>query len=90
MACFDRGMITFRARCDGPTCLECRHFVDDPHTLERWLPGVLVLSSTYGSTWGDSGVCTVFATLQDPEAGCDRFEGRSDRFDAVPGPVTSG
>lgn len=75
-------MITFRTPDVGPTCRDCHHFVDDPHELERLLPGVLVLSSTYGSTWGDSGICAVFATLQDPEAGCDRFELRSRSADA--------
>lgn len=83
-------MITLRRPRRGPTCQECRHFVDDPHQLERMLPGVLVLSSTYGSTWGDSGICTAFGTLQDPEAGCDVFDARPGRCGEVPDCVTPG
>lgn len=63
--------------------------MDDPLLLERQLPGILVLSSTYGSSRGDSGICMVFGTLQDPEAACDRFEGRRARPGAVPPWVTS-
>lgn len=63
--------------------------MDDPLLLERQLPGILVLSSTYGSTRGDSGICIVFGTLQDPEAACDRFEGRRDGTSPVPPWVTS-
>jgi hypothetical protein len=82
-------VIRLRAPIESPTCQQCRHFVDDPLLLERQLPGVLVLSSTYGSTRGDSGICTVFGTLQDPEAACDRFEGRQDEVLPAPPSATS-
>lgn len=62
--------------------------MNDPLQLERQLPGILVLSSAYGSTRGNSGICMVDGTLQDPEAGCDRFEGRQDGTRPLPPPMT--
>jgi hypothetical protein len=70
------------------TCRDCRFFVDDPYELERMLPGVLVLSSTYGSSRGDNGVCVVQETFQAPEARCDAFEPRASRFGPVANHVT--
>ena len=70
------------------TCCDCRFFVDDSHELERMLPGVLVLSSTYGSARGDNGVCVVQETFQAPEARCDVFEAREPRFGPVAKHVT--
>jgi hypothetical protein len=70
------------------TCAECRLFIDDPQQLERMFPGILVLSSCYGSTRGDSGVCTVRDTFQVPEPGCDDFRPRDECFAAVAVDVT--
>jgi len=70
------------------TCRDCRFFIDDPHQLERMLPGVLALSSTYGSSRGDSGICLQKETFQAPELRCDEFEERPSRFGVVARHVT--
>ncbi len=61
------------------SCQGCRHFEDDPHHLERLLPGILILSSTYGSSRGDSGVCSIRDTFQVPEEACEDFAPRTGR-----------
>lgn len=71
------------------TCEQCRYFDDDPEALERSFPGILVLSSTYGSTRGRAGICTVRDTFQDPETACSEFECRPARFGCVVEDVTN-
>lgn len=61
----------------GATCCSCRYFEDDPHRLEAALTGILALSSTYGSTRGRAGICSVRGTFQDPEPACPEFQPRS-------------
>lgn len=73
---------------ESKTCAQCRLFVDDPHQLERIFPGILVLSSCYGTARGDSGVCTLTDTFQYPEAECRYFEARTSRFEPVSADVT--
>jgi hypothetical protein len=70
------------------TCRDCRYFVDDPHQLERMFPGILALSSTYGSSRGDSGVCLREEIFLAPEPRCEEFELRIPRFGAVAPHVT--
>ncbi len=60
------------------TCGGCRHFVDDPAELERALTGILILSSTYGSTRGRAGICGVTGRFHDPLVACDEFAARED------------
>ena len=74
--------------CQKATCSECQLFVDDPHQLERIFPGILVLSSGYGSTRGDSGICTLTDLFQYPEAGCRFFQARRGCFEPVAEDVT--
>ena len=62
--------------------------MDDPHQLERELVGILTLSSAYGSTRGDSGICRVFDTFQYPLADCIHHRPRDGCFDQVAGDVT--
>ena len=69
-------------------CRTCRFFVDDPHQLEREFVGVLALSSTYGSTRGDSGICTILETFQYPLTDCSHYRPRCGCFDQVAGDVT--
>ncbi len=69
-------------------CQSCRFFIDDPHQLERVLIGVLALSSTYGSTRGDSGICTVHDTFQYPLTDCEHYRSRDRCFEVVAGDVT--
>ena len=58
---------------DMDSCPRCRHFVDDPQKLEDALPGLTILSSAWGSTRGDAGLCACHGTWQDPETGCPDF-----------------
>ncbi len=62
--------------------------MDDPHQLERAFPGILVLSSCYGSARGDSGICRLRDTFQYPESACRHFEARSFCFEPGPENVT--
>ncbi|MCU0303271.1 MAG: hypothetical protein MUC56_04360 [Thermoanaerobaculales bacterium] len=54
-------------------CGRCAHFVDDPRELERALPGLGILSSAWGSTRGDQGLCTVHDLFLQPVMSCPRF-----------------
>jgi hypothetical protein len=64
------------AATSGATrCAACRFFTGAPATLERAIPGVNILSSTYGSVRADTGLCErhgVFTTAR--SAACPQFE----------------
>ena len=60
----------------GRSCAECKHFIDDPHELEKIFDGVNILSSTYGSTRGDAGICRLQDTFQLPVYVCAEFAPR--------------
>jgi hypothetical protein len=59
-----------------PTCAQCAHFEDDPGALERTFVGIAALSSAYGSSRGDAGVCRRAGTFHDPEPACTEFIAR--------------
>jgi hypothetical protein len=58
-------------------CGCCAHFVDDPRELERSLPGITILSSAWGSTRGDQGLCGLHDRFLQPVMSCPRFVERS-------------
>jgi hypothetical protein len=60
------------------TCRDCVHFEDDPACLEAALPHMEILSSAWGSTRGDAGLCRALGRFHDPipAAGCPAFEAR--------------
>ncbi len=60
----------------APDCRDCRFFTNDPELLEKELTGILILSSTYGSTRGEAGLCSVRDTFQGPVTGCPDFQPR--------------
>lgn len=60
-------------------CRDCRFFLDDPAELERELVGITILSSAYGDTRGDQGLCLVHQQLLTPGLTCERFEARGAR-----------
>ncbi len=62
----------------SPTCQSCRHFDDDPASLESQLPGIRALGSAYGSSMGRAGICRVTDRLMDPipAESCPHFEPR--------------
>ena len=49
-------------------------YLDDPAALERELAGLTILSSAYGDTLGDQGLCRVHQVLLTPGLSCPRFE----------------
>ncbi len=57
------------------TCTSCRHFDDQPHSLEAQLPGITILSSAFASVRGEAGICRVFGRFMDPLDGraCPHF-----------------
>ena len=62
--------------CDAMKCGKCRFFAGAPGALERAIPGVNILSSTYGSVRADTGLLCerhgVFTTAR--SAACPQFE----------------
>jgi hypothetical protein len=57
-------------------CQTCRFFAGTPAALERAIPGLNILSSAYGSTLGNTGLCErhdVFTTAH--TAACPQFDG---------------
>lgn len=63
-----------RAPGEPRSCLGCRHFVNDPEELEKVFPEILILSSTYGSTRAEAGVCALTETFRDPRFVCESYE----------------
>ena len=63
---------------DTRTCSDCARFTDDPVAIEALFVGMTVLSSAYGSTRGDAGVCAVEGVFQNPVQACGEFLPRID------------
>ena len=63
-------------RRDPRRCGLCRHFVDDAAAFERMFPGILALSSGYGDTRGDQGVCRIHSRMLTPTMTCRQFSPR--------------
>ena len=62
------------------TCRDCKYFQNDPAWLERAFPGLNSLSSAYGATRGENGVCTKLDLYLSPSRHCDHFE-NTDKLD---------
>ncbi len=62
----------------GLSCTSCRHFIDDPEALEDELKGLTILSSAYGSTRANAGICHKLRLFLEPVLAteCDDFEHR--------------
>jgi len=56
-------------------CFGCRHFVNDPATLEAEIPGLTALSSGYASVRADDGLCRLHATYSNGRRACAAREG---------------
>ena len=54
-------------------CGACRHFVNDPLSLERGIPGLSILSSAFGSVRADTGWCRLDDRFRVPRQGCPEF-----------------
>jgi hypothetical protein len=59
------------------TCRDCRYFNNEPAFLERAFPGLNALSSAYGATNGENGICTKRDIYLSPVKQCRDFEERS-------------
>ena len=58
------------------SCGQCRYFEDRPRELERLLVGLTILSSAWGDTRGDQGLCRRHLQLLTPKLSCDLFAPR--------------
>lgn len=54
-------------------CISCVHFRNDPAFLERTFAGLTSLSSGYGSTRGDDGICLLHGRYLSASAFCIKF-----------------
>jgi len=54
-------------------CANCAEFMDEPRQLESELPGITILSSAYGDTRGDQGLCRRHQRLVTPGLTCEAF-----------------
>lgn len=54
-------------------CRNCRHFRNDAGYLERSFPGLTGLSSGYGSTRSDDGICTRLDRYLRAESSCAEY-----------------
>ena len=76
------------ARDDETSCRACRFFFDDPLLLEAELPGIGALSSAFGSTRGNAGICEQTGRFHDPLPPCEDFEAAG-RSGSEAAPVTT-
>ena len=65
------------------TCRSCRHFDDDPRSLEARLPGLTILGSAYSSTRADAGICAAHGRFHSPieASACPHFVERGQSAD---------
>jgi len=54
-------------------CRRCRYFVDDPHAVEQAFVGLTILSSAWGDTRGNQGLCIVHQQFLTPKLTCNHF-----------------
>jgi len=59
-------------------CRNCRHFRSDAVYLETVFPGLISLSSGYGSVRGNDGVCQLHDRYLRASYGCGKFWSRED------------
>ena len=56
-----------------PECRDCRHFLGASRELEAELPGLTILSSAYGDSMGDQGLCRLHQQLVPARHTCSDF-----------------
>jgi hypothetical protein len=57
-------------------CRDCHHFLGSSRELEAELPGLTILSSAYGDSMGDQGLCRYHERLVPPGYTCPEFESK--------------
>jgi hypothetical protein len=55
-------------------CLFCAHFRNEPTELESAMAGLVSLSSAYGSTRAEDGLCRKHDRYVNANASCDDFD----------------
>ena len=58
-------------------CARCRHFGNHPAMIERRYNGLTAMSSAYGSTRAEDGICALHELFVSAGDGCARFEHQS-------------
>lgn len=58
---------------DGRRCGNCAHFTDAPQVLEETFKGINGLSSVYGCSRGDAGICLFHDQYLLPVHSCSDF-----------------
>jgi hypothetical protein len=55
-------------------CRGCHHFLGRSRELEAELPGLTILSSAFGDSMGDQGLCRLHERLVPPGHTCPEFK----------------
>jgi hypothetical protein len=58
----------------APACRDCGHFTDDPAAIERLCKGLTAMSSAYGSTRAEDGICALHDLHVAAGDGCAQFK----------------
>jgi hypothetical protein len=76
--CKNHGTVVRLSSGPGLSCNQCRHFMNDPDVLEDELKGLTILSSAYGSTRANAGICRKLNLFLEPVRAyeCGDFEQR--------------
>ena len=64
-----------KERTAASSCRHCVHFVNDPEKLEAAMPGIIIMSSAYGSVRAEDGLCRRHDRYVRASFGCDEFRG---------------
>jgi hypothetical protein len=64
-------------RSGGGECGDCEHFANDPPTIEGAFKGINALSSVYGCSRGDAGICRHHNRYLLPVHSCSDFRRKS-------------
>ena len=59
---------------EKPQCRRCRYFCNSPEFLESVFPGLMTLSSAYGSVRSEDGICLLNDLYLAAHKWCERFE----------------
>ena len=57
-------------------CRVCHHFLAASRELEAELPGLTILSSAFGDSMGDQGLCRLHERLVPPRHSCPEFRAK--------------
>jgi len=58
---------------DGPSCLKCAYFQNDPSLIEKLYPGLTIMSSGYASVRDKDGFCDYHQLYLSARDSCTNF-----------------